>query len=829
MKNCMKLIFISFLLVSTGLFAQSVDAIIQNVGPAADEDDYNNLSAKQSYVGELTRILSEELTVRSKDNASYSPLFKSSYDQLPLVKSDINNYSSKDLGKGAYFTFESGKQFDQFKSFSTVYNLIIEQENIRKALILTGNLEQNRRMLKEELSSAVTFFNQAQFRTAKEFLNAIIRDYSASFTQMDDIYFFRAESFFALKSYQSALQDYNSVITKYSGASSFTSQAIYKSLFIKYVYGKGEEVSSDWDKFKNYVTQKDNFYFKTQILLAVINHQRGDFGKSVSFLENYPPDESGYILSQYIVGNSWANEDSVDQAIYAYSKIEQTTVWPWEANSVKYLKTSSGLQLGYLYYLKGIKTIHLSNVEYDNISANRLSDKAQDYFNTAKSYFGSISKKHPEYASSVLASAWIDLQNAKFNDATLKVRGYINNVSDRDVIYQAVFLDGYVKQKKNPGDPVESQDSYYYVINGMIANQFLTDFLSNRQIISRQAIKTRDFIDSRNLPQASIDVANSLLETIELILSKVTVSKNLKFTNENRVLDETNLASLVDDMSALKKKKEGVRSKGLRELIITADSAAIALKSIIDNPRAEAINSNDILFAEHTPLLFQTSQASLMNSYKDYRTVATSEYKRIINDYKSVDNALKVSKDVGKIPILAYFKDQLMISAEKFNALEVVLYERDYYAQQTEVERWGDAAGYGLSALLFQELERRKRENFEFSTTKGIIKKAIGLKAAQMDKYLSDLAKIDAQEKFINKIDSVNKDFREKLVDYRSVYFNPISKKDFPKDLLDQTKTNAAEKPVDSSEAAASAKKPKKGSKTGANDNINVKKAVKKK
>jgi len=829
MKNCMKLIFISFFLVSTGLFAQSVDAIIQNIGAADDEDDFNYTSSKQSYVSELTRIVAEELALRSKDNPSYPQIFKSSYDQLQLVKSDVNNYSSKDQGKGAYFTFESSKQYDQFKRFSVVYNQIVEQENTRKALILTGNLEQNRRMLKEELASAVNFFNQTQFRVSKEFLNAIIRDYSSSFSQMDDIYFFRAESFFALKAYQSALQDYNSVITKYSGASSFTSQAIYKSLFIKYVYGKGEEVSSDWDKFKNYVTQKDNFYYKTQILLAVISHQRGDFGKSVSFLEEYPVDENGYILSQYIIGNSWANEDSVDQAIYAYSKIEQTTVWPWEANSIKYLKTSSGLQLGYLYYLKGIKTIHLANVEYDNVAANRLSDKAQDYFNTAKSYFGSISKKHPEYASSVLASAWIDLQNAKFNDATLKVRGYINNVSDRDVIYQAVFLDGYVKQKKNPGDPVESQDSYFYVINGMIANQFLTDFLSNRQIISRQAIKTRDFLDSRNLPQASIDVANSLLETIETILSKITVSKNLKFTNENRVLDETNLASLVDDMSTLKKKKESVRSKGLRELIITADSTAIALKSIIDNPRAEAINSNDILFAEHTPLLFQTSQASLMNTYKDYRTVATSEYKRIMSDYRSVENALKLSKDAGKIPILVYFKDQLMISAEKFNALEVVLYERDYYKQQTEVERWGDAAGYGLSALLFQELERRKRENFEFSTTKGIIKKAIGLKADQMDKYLRDLAKIDAQEKFLSKIDSVNKDFKEKLVDYRSVYFNPISKKDFPKDLLDSSKNNEAEKPAEPVIESTSSKKGKKGSKPVANDNINVKKAVKKK
>lgn len=825
----MKLIFISFLLASTGLFAQSVDAILQNIGPADDEDDFNYLSAKQAYVGDLTRIVSEELSVRSKDNGSYSALFKSSFDQLQSVKSDVNNYSSKDLGKGLYFTFETSKQFDQFKRFSAVYNLIVEQENIRKALILTGNIEQNRRLLKEELAAAVSYFNQTQFRTAKEILNSIIRDYSSSFTQLDDIYFFRAESFFALKAYQSALQDYNTVITKYSGSSSFTSQAIYKSLFIKYVYGKAEEVTSDWDKYKNYVSQKDNFYYKSQILLAVISHQRGDFGKAVSFLENYPPEENGYILSQYIVGNSWANSDSVDQAIYAYSKIEQTTVWPWEANSIKYLKTSSGLQLGYLYYLKGIKTIHLANVESDNVAANRLSDKAQDYFVTAKTYFGSISKKHPEYASSVLASAWIDLQNAKFNDATLKVRGYINNVSDRDVIYQAVFLDGYVKQKKNPGDPVESQDSYYYVINGMIANQFLTDFLSNRQIISRQAIKTRDFIDSRNLPQASIDVANSLLETIEVILGKITVSKNLKFTNENRVLDETNLSSLIDDMSTLKKKKEAVRSKGLRELIITADSAAIALKSIIDNPRAEAINSNDILFAEHTPLLFQTSQASLMNSYKDYRTVATNEFKRIMNDFKSVDNALRVSKDAGKIPILAYFKDQLMISAEKFNALEVVLYERDYYAQQTEVERWGDAAGYGLSALLFQELERRKRENFEFSTTKGIIKKAIGLKAEQMNKYLSDLAKIDAQEKFLSKIDSVNKDFREKLVDYRSVYFDPISKKDFPKDLLDQSKASGVEKPAEPIESNASSKKTKKGSKSGANDNINVKKAVKKK
>lgn len=791
-------VFLSFAIVA---FGQSVTTSLDGNGPAPDADHFNNILAKQNFSANLAKVLASELEVRIKEDPTYRTKVKSVFEQLPTTTADISNYNYKDAGKGRSFTFETKKSFDQFTDFVYNYNQIVELERYRNALLKSGSLEQNRRLLQSELTNAVSTFNSGQFRTAKEEINSIIAAYSSVFTQLDDVYFIRAEINFGLKAYQNAVADYTTVLTKFNGTSSFTNQSVYKILFIKYVFGDNDGVVADWEKYKNYVTIQDNTYFNTMILLAVVNHQRQDYLKAATLLQNYPEDFGGYMLSQYIAGNSYANMDSIDLAIGQYTRVENVSLWPWDPNFLKQLKMSAKLQIGYLYYIKGIKSIQ---------SGKRSS---QQYFDISRSYFNEVTKVHPEYASSVMANAWIDLQNARYTEALSKVRTYISDISDKNVIYQAVFLEGYIKQKKNPGKLEESKDSYYYVINGMIANQFLTDFLENRKVILRQSVKTKDFIDSKNLPAASLDAANSLQESIDGVLSKISISQNLSFNKENRILAEDKIQSLIDDMNTIRKKRDVVRSKGLRELVLTSDSTMIALKNIIENPKAESINNEEVLFAEHTALLIQTSQNYILDSYKDYRTLATSEKNKMTLELRRVEEAYRTSKDAGKIPVLAYFKDQLAQTADKFNALEVSLYEREYYAKQSEVDRWGDASGYGLSALLYQELERRQRENLEYSTTKGLIKKAIATKATQMDNYLADLAKIDAQEKFISHIDSVNKDFRRKLVDYRSVFFNPISQKEFPKKILDELtakkpETKTAEQPTDQSKSG------KKGTKT---------------
>lgn len=766
-------IFVLF--VTNSVLGQSISAALldENATPS-DGEYFNTVLSKQNFAADLARSLVSELETRIKENPQYRSVVKSTFEQMQNLQADIANYNYKDAGKGRYYTFETKRAFEQFEDFIYNFNQIYELERLRTALLKTGNIEQNRRLLQIELTNAINIYNSGQFRTAREELNSIIDGYSSTFSQLDDVYFIRAEVNFGLKAFQNATSDYTTVLTKYNGTSSYTNQAVYKLLFIKYVYGDNEAIVATWEKYKNYVTIKDNSYFNTMILLGVVQNQRQDYPKSVSLLANYPKEFGGYILSRYISGNSYANMDSVDLAINEFRTIELTSLWPWDPVYLKSLQISAKIQLGYLFYIKGIKEIQSGRT------------KGNAYFEISKEYLTDISKNNPEYANTIMANAWIDLQNANYTAALQKIRTYISDISDKDVIYQAVFLEGYIKQKKNPGQLTESKDSYYYVINGMIANQFLTDFLANREIILRQSIKTKDYIDTKNIPAASLTAANSLSENLDEILAKISVSDNLTFNKDNRVLAEDKINGLNEDINTLNKKRELVRSKGLRELVLATDSTIIALKNIIDNPKAESINNEEVLFAEHTALLIQTTQKFVLNSYKDYRVLATSEKNRVSLDLRKVENALRTSKDIGKIPVLAYFKDQLSSTVDKFNALEVSLYEKDYYTKQAEIDRWGDASGYGLTSLLYQELERRQREGFEYSTTRGLIKKAIERKADQMEKYLSDLSRIDEQEKFISRIDSINSDFRLKLVDYRSVFFNPISQKEFPKKILDE-------------------------------------------
>lgn len=798
--------------------AQSVQEVMSGNFKNPPIYHFNYILARQTYIAEYSRVIYDELRYRISEDPNFN---KQAYQQLQFPKIEMDDYSVKGAGKGRFFTFENQDAYDQFKDFAETENQIRELNKFKEILLNGSSKERGTSLFQNRLAIALDFYNKGSFRIATLALDDLIEEYKTVYTQLDDVYFARAEALFAQKAYNKALEDYRVVIQKYSGASAYTNQAIYRILFINYVYANPENLLLEWEKLKNYITAQDAIYYNIQMLLAVVQHQREDYRKAITLLETIPSGYSGFMLANYIIGNSYVNLDDIEGGMRAYKKLENITLWPWDSDALKKIKTSALLQLGYLHYLKGVKMIR-EGLPDEEIGGNEGAKKVyltpKSYFAMGRDYFSKVQRNHPEYSSAVLAETWIDLQNSDYNTALIKVQNYISTVTNQELIYQAVFLEGYIRQKKNPGTIKQSETDYNYVINGMVANQFLTDFFDNRNQLSRQLLAAEDYIDSKVIPAASLTVAQSMVETIRDVSGKLGIGTKIQFRKDNQLFDDSFIEDLRADLTVLDKKKTAVRQKGLRELVIFGDSAYFALKAITDKVAADPLGRDVILFAQHAPLLIRASEKGLVNSFQAFRDVAGKEYIKVTEIYKQLDAAILSNADPSKREVMDYMRDVVDELRVRYNSIEISLYERDYYKQQTEIERWGDASAFGISSLLFQEYERRLSENQDNLKIRSALKNAISEKKEQFEKYMGDLAKIESQKSFVARIDSVNRDFRLKLTDYRSVYFDPITVKPIPKEQLDKLneKATATVQAPPKTDTATPAGAPKKGAKSDA-------------
>lgn len=825
MKKIKFLVF--FFFTSLAVEGQSIQNVLEGNYKNPPVYHFNLILARQSYIADYSKVIYDELRSRISDDPSFN---RQAYQSLVFEKINMEDYAVKGAGKGRLFTFESQELYDQFKDFAETENQLRELRKFKEILLTGASQKFATSLFQNRFLMALEQYNSGSFRIANIALSDILEEYKSVYNQLDDVTFARAECLFALKAYNKAIDDYRTVIQKYSGTSSYTNLSIYKILFINYVYGKPEELLLEWEKLKNYVNTQDAVYYNIQMLLAVVQHQREDFRKAISLLEPIPSSYSGYLLANYIIGNSYVNLDDLENGIRAYQRIERVTLWPWDPAPLKKIKTSAFLQLGYLHYIKGVKMIRegLPDEVLEGADGKRIVITPKSYFATGKDYFDKVQKNHPEYSSAVLAETWIDLQNSDYNTALIKVQNYINSVTNQELMYQAVFLEGYIRQKKNPGSIKQSESAYNYVINGMIANQFLSDFFESRNQISRQLFTAEDYIDSRSLPAASLSAAQSLTESISSVAGKLGISGKIQFRKDNKLFDDNVIEDLKTDLAAIEKQKAAVRTKGLRELVLCADSTVLALKSITEKVAADPVGRDIILFAQHAPLLIRASDNGRMNSYSTFRDIAAKEYKQITSLYNQITSAVSQNADPGKKDVLIYMgivADDIRV---RYNSLEVSLFERDFYRQKTEIERWGDASAFGISSLLYQEYERRINENQDNLKIRSALKNAISEKKDQFEKYMADLSKIEAQKAFVNRIDSVNRDFRLKLTDYRSVYFDPITVRPIPKEELDKLNKKQEEqvqappaapvpatKPETKKPAGKSKEKPKSSGKKG--------------
>lgn len=782
----LKAVFL-FLLIPFLLPAQTIEEVLKGSVKNPPVFHFNMILNRSIYLADMAHVTYRELENRIKEDKNFN---RETWKNLQFTKIEAGDYSYSGSGKGYRFTFETQELYEQFLEYAQTENVARELQRYKEILMTGASPDRLKSYFNDRVEVIMRYYNAGNFRVAILGLNELIADYSSVYKSLDDLYFLRGEANFALRHYQAARADYHTVLKQYNGTSSFTNNAIYRLLFINYVYGQNETLLEDWEKLKGLVNSQNSVYYDIQMLLAVIYHQREDYQKVISTLSGVPREYPGYMMSNYVLGNTYAITDDVDNALRFYGRVERETVWPWDSKALKQLKTSAILQLGYLNYLKGVNMIKAGEFRVEEtVGARKVTITPQTYFDTGKSYFDQVEKTHPEYSSAVLAETWIDLQQADYNTALLKVENYISQVTNQELLYQAVFLEGYIRQRKNPSQTENSESSYNYVINGMIAHQFLSDFYKNRNVINRQRVNMEVYAESRNLPQASLGPVNTLIESLDATSQKLGLSSRLEFRKDNRLLNDQILEDLTADIESLDKQKAIMRQRGLREMVTYADSAIAALKGIVDRAYAEPIGKDIVLFAQHAPILLRSSENASKDSYRMLRDVATLEVNRASDLETRVRSAVSSNKEPMKKDVISYMAEVIGDVKNRFNAVEVSFYEADFYRSQTEIERWGDASAFGLTSLLFSEFDRRKTENEENLKIRSALKRAISEKKDQFERYMSDLARIESQRLFVERIDSINSDFKTKLTDYRSVYFDPMSVQPIPKELMDRLNT----------------------------------------
>lgn len=216
-----------------------------------------------------------------------------------------------------YDLFEEWKKLDLASYSLRLTDVKLARQNLIKATDAEGIL----RMLNDELKIAYEYFNNQQYDQAERLLNDILEIYPKwGIKNLDDVYFYQAESNFALDRLVRSQEIFEEILQIYP-TTSFLPE-IYKRLVqINFTFEKFAQTVEYANLYENVSSQADAGYFDVQFLSAMANYQQGDLGKTIDILSSIPKKHPYYYLALYFTANSYVESQRYDEAIAIYLQL----------------------------------------------------------------------------------------------------------------------------------------------------------------------------------------------------------------------------------------------------------------------------------------------------------------------------------------------------------------------------------------------------------------------------------------------------------------------------------------------------------------------------
>ncbi len=582
--------------------------------------------------------------------------------------------------------FEEWKITREFKYRARMMDVKIA----RSRLIKSGTVPQIQRMFNNELRMAYTQFNYYNYNQADMLLEDLVETYAdAGVKDFEDIYYYWAESNFALSRFMRAQELYEQLLQAYPN-SVYLPKVYSRLIQITHKLNRPEEVLEYFARYQNVASSNEKDYFDIQFVAALTHYELGNYNRAVDILLTFPRHNPYYHLAQYMVGTMYAAGQNYDMARDVFLSLTGDDSTPPDIYSRANYKLAliSYEQAGYLSAVDYLDQIPESFERYDKV----LNALAWSYFKMA--------------TSSAAPGETPDFSMAKIYAGRL-----IDEFYASEHRMEAESLLGYVYQLENK--PTMARGFYQEVYESKAMKSDVMTFLEERdqldslraeaQKMKEKALRSND---SRAYVKAT-DMENTLQARLQhLDLAEMSPVGSAVSQEINDVLA---------NLDELQKLKAVAEEKGNTYAIAKIDSTIIRLTATLDR---------------FPPAYFQKAIAyNWFDAYPVTRKVANYEFSSRKNRQlrnEITDQLALTNRQIGQLRVqiqrarlknnyklVAALEEKvtsLMDIRKDFDQLYASTYDLSAGQPYAEFDKWGDFGAFGIIDVNFGQRSRLQEQ-----------------------------------------------------------------------------------------------------------------------
>ncbi len=754
----------------TPVTAKSQDlASSMTSGAIRSSEFLDDILSKERYLDYLSTNLSIISSTIGEDKFSRAYNSYVSRHGSPK-KISINDFGYIGGPEGRVYNFPTQIDYERFVQYLHYFNTHQRLSAYKNSIIKNAALKVSSVLFEQELVSAIRSYKVGDFQTSR----IQFRDIYTSYKQLnkgnlDEVLFYWAESDFGLRFYAEALDVYRTLLKTYP-QSSKASDAVYRILFIHYVNSDFDELASVYRNYQSTLSLNKHSQDKAIFILATIEYQNRNYKKAIQYLQGLSDDGRSDQMTLFLLGTVYLNLDDDVNAEKQFKKVVNQTVWPWSKKLYTYLKNSAYLQLGYLKYRAGKNKMKEAKQLYDDGQIEQAVYQrrfALNHYRNAEYYFQQISKGYPEFEVAKLASVWSEFKKSDFDDSKDEVATFIKRFKSSDIIYQGLYLSGHIAQVEDPTDPRTSLKDYYYVFNGMAANEYLKQFYTQKRILDQQRRNVFNVIKSSSSP-IERSAAEKLLSKIEQALKLVNIDRNNFAVSDTSLFSPEKHQELSGYLVQLEDAKKEMASTGFLNLASFAQRCYSAYKKIVEMS-LQPITDEIKLFVEHSSI-FYSNEVQDFNEYIDHYLVSLNNSENQSLSQLNKLNAFKGSS-LHQKALVHYLKNNAEIIRNRSSFMKTLLNESQFY-ESNNIEFAGETAQYAFSGLIYEQVKDKRKLIDHYRKTINIFKNAARKKIDQMEFYLREIDRSEVAEVKIENVDVLQNEFDDIIGDFRKAFFN---------------------------------------------------------
>lgn len=697
------------------------------------------------YVAEETIKLD-----RTRDSANLNRKISSSKDRLLSAFGEVGDVKAEplDVAPNIFNLFEEWRETD-----ITQYNArLLDVKFARSNLIKSGSLENVSRMFNDQLRSAYTAFNYNNYDLADRLLEDLITTYQkVGVKDFEDVYFYQAESNFALRRFMRAQDLYKTLLQQYPN-SVYLTRIYSRMVQIAHKWNEPDKVLDYYSRYQNVASTNEKDYFDIQFIAALTLYKQQDFNRAIDIFLSFPKDNPYYYLAQYLTGTAYAAAQNYELATEVFQQLA--------------LPKDAPLDI----YSRSLYKLALINYE-------------QGRYLTAIEYLSFIPETFSRYDKVLNALAWASFkfeqnrvtatEQPDYSQAKQFAHRLIDEYYASEHRMEAESLLAYIYQLEKK--PSVALNMYQNVYQSKVKKKDVGEYLEERdelETLLDQARKMEEKAMRENAPRAYVkasDLANSLRDNIwEIDLAELSPVGSA-------VAQEIN--SILDQMEQLKAMKSRAEQEGNKPAVGRIDSTLTRLTAVLD------------LFPEK--YLREMAAYNRFDAYPVSRKVAEYEFRshknkelrqNILAEVQTIDSRLATLRQwVQREELKGNYRAVVSLEHQINKLLEVRKdYDRLYTAtfdltpgsRYQEFDKWGDFGAFGIIDVNFGQWNRLQDRLAEVSTLYNSIVDVLDQRREVVEDKLN---KIEAEIRFMTmkaRLEERKRQRAERERAFRETYFD---------------------------------------------------------